>query len=37
MGIKHSLEPDHVIAVATTAGNTMKNYRASTLTGCAGA
>ena len=32
LGIKHSLEPDHVIAVATTAGNTKKLSR-STLTG----
>jgi hypothetical protein len=32
LGIKHSLEPDHVIAVATTAGNTKKISR-STLTG----
>ncbi|MBO0999792.1 hypothetical protein IOC57_18850 [Bacillus sp. SD075] len=32
LGVKHSLEPDHVIAVATTAGNTKKLSR-STLTG----
>jgi ABC-type nickel/cobalt efflux system permease component RcnA len=32
IGIKHSLEPDHVIAVATTAGKTKKLWR-STLTG----
>jgi sulfite exporter TauE/SafE len=32
LGIKHSLEPDHVIAVATTAGRTKKLWR-STLTG----
>ncbi|PEO48741.1 urease accessory protein UreH [Bacillus sp. AFS026049] len=32
LGIKHSLEPDHVIAVATTAGNT-KKLAHSTLTG----
>ena len=32
LGIKHSLEPDHVIAVATTAGKTKKLWR-STLTG----
>ncbi|MBX9955811.1 urease accessory protein UreH [Peribacillus simplex] len=32
LGIKHSLEPDHVIAVATTAGNTKKLSRSS-LTG----
>lgn len=27
LGIKHSLEPEHVIAVATTAGKTKKLWR----------